>query len=157
VNIAVNVQRAANQVAAEMLPGQAQIERWVRTALRGKYPDAQLTVRVVGYEESQKLNETYRHRRGPTNVLSFPFEHPEMVQPPLLGDVVICAPLVIKEAYDQGKETVAHWAHLVVHGVLHLIGYDHNNADEARAMEELERIIMMELQYPDPYANDEVA
>jgi len=156
VNIDVVVQKATSQVATELLPDDDEIVRWVGTALHGKYDIAQLSVRIVGIEESQQLNKKYRHRPGSTNVLSFPFEHPEMVQPPLLGDVVICAPLVVKEANDQGKDIYAHWAHLVIHGVLHLIGYDHEEAEKANIMEELEREIMAKLLYPDPYANDEV-
>lgn len=157
MTIDVVVQKVADQAAGEVFPDDAEIKRWVRRALDGKYDNAQLTVRMVGYEESQQLNETYRHRQGSTNVLSFPFEHPEMVEPRLLGDVVICVPLVVQEACDQGKDVMAHWAHLVVHGVLHLIGYDHNNAGEADVMEGLEKKIMMELHYPDPYADNEVA
>jgi len=156
VSLDVAIQWAAHEVATELVPDQAQIRRWVRVALRGRYEDAQLTVRVVGYEESRQLNETYRHRQGPTNVLSFPFEQPGMVTPPLLGDVVISAPLAVQEASEQGKELMAHWAHLVIHGVLHLIGYDHLDEDEAGIMEELECNIMMELRYPDPYEKDEV-
>ena len=143
-------------MAAELLPDDDEIVRWVSTALNGKYDSAQLTVRIVGFEESQQLNEKYRHRPGTTNVLSFPFEHPEMVQPPLLGDVVICAPLVVREANEQGKDIYAHWAHLVIHGVLHLLGYDHEETDKANIMEELEKEIMAKLHYPDPYAKDEV-
>lgn len=150
----VVVQRAVIQTASELLPDDSEIERWVHSALNGKYDNAQLTVRMVGYRESQQLNETYRHCSGPTNVLSFPFEQPDMVQPPLLGDLVICAPLVAKEAYDQGKELSAHWAHMVIHGVLHLIGYDHTSTHEADIMEGLEKKIMKELRYPDPYENN---
>lgn len=148
----VVVQNATDQVASELIPDDAAIGRWVYAALQGKYNNAQLTVRIVGYEESQQLNKTYRHRPGPTNVLSFPFEQPEMVQPPLLGDLVICAPLVVKEAAEQNKDVMAHWTHLVVHGVLHLLGYDHDVAHEADIMETLEKEIMAELNYPDPYA-----
>lgn len=157
MTVDVDVQKATDQMAGEIFPGDAEIECWVRTTLNGKYENVQLTVRMVGYDESRRLNETYRHRTGATNVLSFPFEHPEIAQPPLLGDIVICAPLVMKEADDQGKEILAHWAHLVIHGVLHLIGYDHDNADEANVMERLEREIMDKLRYPDPYAGNEVA
>lgn len=156
MKIDVVVQKATNQVATELLPDDNEIDLWVNTALNGKYDNAQLTVRIVGFEESQQLNETFRHHPGPTNVLSFPFEHHELVQPPLLGDVVICAPLVVKEAYDQGKDIFAHWAHLVIHGVLHLLGYDHEEADQASVMEDLEKKIMMKLQYPDPYINDDM-
>ena len=153
----VDVQNATNQVASELIPDNAEIERWVHMTLKGKYEDAQLTVRIVGYEESQQLNETYRHRSGPTNVLSFPFEQPALVQPPLLGDIVICAPLVVKEAVEQNKDVMAHWTHLVVHGVLHLLGYDHESDRDANVMETLEREIMAELNCPDPYAENDGA
>ena len=94
---------------------------------------------------------------GPTNVLSFPFEQPAMVQPPLLGDIVICAPLVVKEAAEQNKDVMAHWTHLVVHGVLHLLGYDHESDRDANVMETLETEIMAELNCPDPYAENDGA
>ena len=87
-------------------------------------------------------------------MLSFPFERPQMVQPPLLGDIVICAPLVVKEAAEQHKDVMAHWTHLVVHGVLHLLGYDHEVDQEASIMETLEKEIMSELNCPDPYAEN---
>jgi probable rRNA maturation factor len=154
VTLNVDVQNATNQVASELIPDNVEIERWVHMTLKGKYEDAQLTVRIVGYEESQHLNQTYRHRPGPTNVLSFPFEQPEMVQPPLLGDIVICAPLVIKEAAEQRKDVLPHWSHLVVHGVLHLLGYDHELNHDAEIMENLEKEIMAELSFPDPYAEN---
>ena len=152
MKLELDVQKATDQVVRGLLPNDAEIEHWVCMALQKKYNSAQLTVRIVGYEESRQLNEKFRHRSGPTNVLSFPFERPDMVQPPLLGDIVICGPLVVKEAADQNKEVKAHWAHIVIHGVLHLLGYDHEDADEANIMESLEKKIMTELNYPDPYA-----
>ncbi len=151
----VVVQRAVTEVPEKLLPDNARIERWVIAALGGKHNKAQVTIRIVDNQESQHLNETFRHRTGPTNVLSFPFENPEILQPPLLGDVVICAPLVMTEAGEQGKESEAHWAHLVIHGVLHLVGYDHDDNKAAVIMEELETRIMAELHYPDPYVINE--
>lgn len=152
VNLDLDVQYAASH--AGELPARDMIETWVKAALEGRREEAQLVVRIVDEEESRQLNERYRHRRGPTNVLSFAFEKPELLDPPLLGDVVICAPLVEAEAREQGKPLLAHWAHLVVHGVLHLLGYDHEKDDEARTMEALETSILAKLGYPDPYAGD---
>jgi len=112
---------------------------------------AQLTVRLVDTEEGIALNQDYRHRQGATNVLSFPFDEPFQMQPPLLGDIVICAPLVAAEARQQNKSLLAHWAHLVVHGTLHLLGYDHLGDNQAQEMEALEIMILAQLGFPDPY------
>lgn len=112
---------------------------------------AQLTVRLVDTEEGIALNQDYRHRQGPTNVLAFPFDEPFQLQPPLLGDVVICAPLVASEARQQSKPLLAHWAHLVVHGTLHLLGYDHLGDNQAQEMEGLEITILTQLGFADPY------
>lgn len=133
------------------LPDRSQVENWARAALQSR-TSAELTVRLVGLEESAALNERYRGRQGATNVLSFPAElPPELEDLPLLGDIVICAPLVEEEAEAQGKDPVAHWAHLVVHGVLHLLGYDHVDEDDAERMESLETRLLRELGFPDPY------
>ncbi len=139
------------------LPARRSIESWVRAALAGRRRGAQLAVRIVAEDEGRALNERYRRRGGPTNVLSFPFEHPERMRPPLLGDIVLCAPVVQREAADQGKPPRAHWAHLVVHGVLHLLGHDHERPREAARMEGLERKILAGLGYPDPYAAERAA
>jgi len=112
---------------------------------------AQLTVRIVGLQEGESLNRDYRQRQGATNVLSFPFAEPFQLQPPLLGDIVVCAPCVVEEAQQQGKPLLAHWAHLVVHGVLHLLGYDHLDDHQAQEMEGLEVLVLAQLGYPDPY------
>ncbi len=141
------------------VPTQAQTEQWVHAALaqaaleRGQAPAeaAELSVRIVGEEESQTLNQRYRDRQGPTNVLSFPAELPPEVCTPLLGDLVICAPLVAREAQAQDKAELAHWAHLLVHGTLHLLGYDHVESDAAQKMEAIEITVMNRLGYPNPY------
>lgn len=143
---------------AAPLPEEAAIGTWVRAALAGRRPSAQLVVRIVGEAEGRELNETYRGRKkGPTNVLSFPFDEPALLDPPLLGDVVVCAPVVEREAREQGKAVQAHWAHLVIHGVLHLIGYDHEEENEAVIMESTERAVMDGLGFPDPYAGEDGA
>lgn len=133
------------------LPGAGQIEAWARAALEG-LSEAELTIRLVSREESADLNRRYRHRAGPTNVLSFPADLPPGVDSALLGDVVICAPLVADEAAAQGKDVAAHWAHLVVHGVLHLRGYAHDGDEEAERMESVETRLLLSLGFPDPYA-----
>lgn len=137
-------------------PSDAEIHRWASAALQAeKREQAELTVRIVDADESAELNEQYRHKSGPTNVLSFPFECPPEVELDLLGDLVICVPVVQREAREQGKQEVAHWAHMVVHGTLHLLGYDHLQQDEAEAMERREISIMEELGYTNPYRLEE--
>lgn len=142
------------QIALDLpaLPGADEVQKWVLATLAGvNYTaPAELTVRIVDEAESAVLNSTYRHKPGATNVLSFPFHAPAEVASNLLGDVVICAPVVLREAASQGKSAAAHWAHLVAHGVLHLLGYDHDQA-QAAEMEALETRILATLGYPDPY------
>jgi probable rRNA maturation factor len=133
------------------VPGEGTVLRWVEAALTGRRDEAELTVRIVDEDESAELNSAYRKKQGPTNVLSFPFEAPPGVELPLLGDIVIAAPVVAREAREQGKAPDAHWAHMVVHGCLHLLGYDHIDAAEAEAMESLETEILAGLGYPNPY------
>jgi probable rRNA maturation factor len=144
------------QIALDLpgLPAESNFRRWTEAALAGAgyIKDAELTLRVVNEAESTVLNETYRHKQGPTNVLSFPFKTPPEVESVLLGDIVICAPVVLREAVVQGKTPEAHWAHLVAHGVLHLLGYDHDEA-QAEAMESLEIRILAGQGYPDPYGD----
>lgn len=129
---------------------------WAEATLQGRRSSAQLVIRIVDEVEISTLNRNYRGREGPTNVLSFPFEAPPPVQSDLLGDLVICAPLVGREAAGQDKVLEAHWAHMVVHGILHLLGFDHIRETEAAVMESVEREILAGLGYPDPYAGDEV-
>ena len=133
------------------LPDPADFARWADAALEGRRDDAELTIRVVDAAESQSLNGTYRGKDAPTNVLSFNAELPPEVDLPLLGDLVLCAPVVAAEAREQGKPLDAHWAHLVVHGCLHLLGFDHENEADALKMEALETVILAKLGYPDPY------
>jgi len=136
-------------VRAEGLPDKETIARWAEAAAPG--PDAEVVVRIVDAAESAALNASYRGRRGPTNVLSFPFEPPPGVPNRLLGDIVVCAPVVAEQARDQGKDAIGHWAHMVVHGLLHLRGFDHQTDEEARHMEALETRILDRLGYENPY------
>lgn len=137
--------------AAPGLPTADDFRCWVDAALSERRDEVELTIRVVDEPESAELNGTYRHKQGPTNVLSFPFEAPPGVELPLLGDIVICAPVVAREAAEQGKTAAAHWAHMTVHGCLHLLGYDHIEPAEAEIMETLEKDVLSALGYADPY------
>lgn len=142
------------QVASALrpLPSDEDLQRWVEAALAGR-GSGELTLRIVDEDEISDLNQRYRHKDGPTNVLSFPFEAPPGLSLDLLGDIVVCAPVVVREADAQGKTPEAHWCHLVVHGVLHLLGYDHLQPSEASVMEGLEIEILASLGYPDPYGD----
>ena len=135
------------------VPDAADLRRWVETALRagGHEAATELTLRVVDEAEMTVLNQRYRGKQGATNVLSFPFEGAAGVETGLLGDIVICAPVVAREACEQHKALDAHWVHMVVHGVLHLLGHDHHHEAEAGKMEELETDILAQLGYPNPY------
>lgn len=142
-------------------PTQEQCEEWVQASLVGDLAREanEVTIRVVDREESQTLNRDYRHIDSPTNVLSFEFEQPPGLVDlgealPYLGDLVICADVVEQEAKEQGKDLLAHWAHMVVHGSLHLQGYDHLEDGEAEEMEDLEVVILKGLGFADPYASE---
>jgi probable rRNA maturation factor len=136
-------------VAQDGLPGRAQLRRWARAALAH---DAVATLRVVDEEEGRTLNRDFRGKDYATNVLTFEYGPDETLDgEPLSGDIVLCAPVVAREAAEQGKPLEAHYAHLVVHGMLHLQGYDHEDEGEAAVMEALESFVMMRMGYPDPY------
>lgn len=136
---------------AQTLPHPAQFREWIGNTLDERFDNVELTIRLVDVEEMTELNETYRKKHGPTNVLSFPAEMHHDLDYPVLGDVIICAPIVEQEANAGNIDLLAHWAHMVVHGTLHLLGYDHIRKAEAEEMEELETRIMTELGYPAPY------
>ena len=145
------------QIACEQetgLPTVEQIEQWATAAVQPQSDEVEMTVRIVDEAESHELNLNYRGKDRPTNVLSFPFECPDEVELPLLGDLVICRQVVEREAQEQDKPAMAHWAHMVVHGSLHLLGYDHIEDDEAEEMESLETQIMTELGFADPYLSE---
>lgn len=141
----------------EHCPTLSQLSKWVDATLAATeaIPTSELTIRIVDKEESRSLNHDYRGFDKPTNVLSFPFDAPPGIELNLIGDLVICAPIVEKEALEQHKSKISHWAHIVIHGTLHLLGYDHIDDDEAEVMECLEKAIMCSLGYPDPYKDDE--
>ncbi|MEX4603806.1 rRNA maturation RNase YbeY [Haemophilus influenzae] len=148
-SILVDLQIATENI--EGLPTEDQIVQWATAAVQPEGDEVEMTVRIVDEAESQELNLTYRGKDRPTNVLSFPFECPDEVELPLLGDLVICRQVVEREAAEQEKPLMAHWAHMVVHGSLHLLGYDHIEDDEAEEMESLETQIMQGLGFDDPY------
>jgi probable rRNA maturation factor len=149
MRLQLTVQRATR---VRGLPGTASIADWVRAALAGSgRGTAEVTVRLVGEAESADLNKRYRGKRGPTNVLSFTYDLPPG-KAGLAGDLVVCAPVVQREAAQQDKRPRAHWAHMLVHGILHLRGYDHVHHADAQIMEALEVRILKRLGFPDPYA-----
>lgn len=140
------------------LPSTTDVEDWVAASLRDPWRlgETELTVRVVTPEESQTLNQAYRDKDRPTNVLSFPFENPPALVDlgealPYLGDLIVCAEVVVREAEEQNKPLAAHWAHMVVHGCLHLQGFDHLDPDEAQEMEAIEVAVLKDLGWPNPY------
>ena len=140
------------------VPSAEQFHAWASAALAGRRPTAEMTIRVVGEAEGTELNRRYRGRPGPTNVLSFSFDPPPGLPPQdFIGDLVICAPVVAQEARDQGKSEAAHWAHLAVHGTLHLLGYDHQCEQDAAQMEAMETVILTGLGFPAPYEAPESA
>ena len=148
-SVLVDLQIATENI--EGLPTEEQIVQWATAAIQPEGNEVEMTVRIVDEAESHELNLTYRGKDRPTNVLSFPFECPDEVELPLLGDLVICRQVVEREAAEQEKPLMAHWAHMVVHGSLHLLGYDHIEDNEAEEMESLETQIMQGLGFDDPY------
>jgi probable rRNA maturation factor len=147
MTIEVDVQRATS---FSPLPDDHEIRLWVGVALRERQ-QATLTVRLVDRDEARMLNARYRGKDEPTNVLSFPAELPDEIDLPLLGDIVMCAPLVAEQAASQGKAIDAHWAHLTIHGVLHLLGFDHQLPQQAEVMEAIEIDLLESLGISNPY------
>jgi probable rRNA maturation factor len=141
------------------LPHIDDIEKWISSAIKAgsetQRDEAELTVRIVEREESQQLNNDYRGKNKATNVLSFPFQNPPGITLPLLGDLVICKQVVEQEATEQNKSLNAHWAHMLIHGTLHLLGYDHIIETEAVEMENLETKLVVELGFSAPYNEQE--
>ena len=147
----ITIQFAADK---ELAPKAALLRKWAKSALNSKLDKAaELTIRIVDVAEMTHLNSSYRQKTGPTNVLSFPAEIPDGVELGihLLGDIIICPAVVNQEAKEQQKTPEAHWAHMVVHGVFHLLGYDHVLDDDARVMEALEIQILNQLGFANPY------
>jgi probable rRNA maturation factor len=140
------------------LPSDKAIQQWAEAALKGRVAEnTELCIRLVDKPEIQTLNQTYRHKDKPTNVLSFPVDLPEELNLPLLGDIVICPPVVFEEAEQQGKPYDHHFAHMIIHGCLHLLGYDHLTEAQANLMEPLEIQILHTLTIPNPYTRNQSA
>lgn len=133
------------------IPSRYFLQRWVNKALSKQVTSNQVNIRLVSKKESAELNSRFRHKKGPTNILSFPFEPPPGISSAFLGDLVVCAALVNQQAKQQAKTRLAHWAHLIIHGCLHLIGYDHIHNKDANKMETLEIRLLKELGYENPY------
>ena len=148
MSVTVLIQNASSD---NDVPNVAQVEKWANAALVNQEQDLEVGLRIVNEDEGRALNQQWRNKDYATNVLSFPLGEPISEAPELLGDLVICAPIVSREAKEQGKETEAHWAHLVVHGMLHLQGYDHEQEKEAEEMETLEITILDKIGYANPY------
>lgn len=149
----MNLRLRLDCAARTPAPAAGDFRRWARAALAGwRRRSVAIGVRVVGTAESRALNRRYRGKDRPTNVLSFPFEAPPGTRTDVLGDLVICAPVVRREARAGRVDERAHWAHMVVHGILHLRGYDHGNEREAVMMEGRETRILRRLGFPSPYA-----
>jgi len=136
---------------SKYLPDEALFKTWVDTVLKDPSQDSEIVIRIVDKEEMIQFNEQYRNKKGTTNILSFPFEAPEGVESDLLGDLLVCAAVVEAEAAEQNKKLEHHWAHMIVHGVLHLIGYDHINDEDAEEMEALEIKILKTIKIDNPY------
>ena len=148
MHLEIDVQYASN---APKIPPRQKFRQWAEIALQARKEDTEFTVRIVNEAESAQLNERWRKHSGATNVLSFPCKGVKQFVPELLGDIVMCAPVIIQEAIEQSKTTEAHWAHIFVHGILHLQGYDHILPKESEYMEQLETNIMKKLGYQNPY------
>lgn len=159
-----------NASSAEYLPSEEDLTQWVNAALqhpqvfdevlsyklshKPSLAEAELTIRLVDEPESQQLNSEYRQQDKPTNVLSFPADLPDIVDLPLLGDLIICAPVVAQEAEEQQKTLSDHWAHMVIHGTLHLLGYDHIDENDANIMEAIETAVLATMGINCPYTLD---
>ena len=150
MRLSVELQLAVTD--GSLLPNGTHFDHWFKSTLKciGK-PAVGVTIRIVEQAEMTELNARFRHKEGPTNVLSFPFAQIAGIEEDYLGDVVVCAAVVREEARVQGKTPEAHWAHLVIHGILHLCGYDHEAEHSALTMEWYEKKIMERLGFPDPY------
>lgn len=147
-HVMIDIQVASD---SQNLPSQEDIQSWTGAAVGEHRTEAEVSLRIVDIEEGAELNFQWRQKEGPTNVLSFPSELPPELELPLLGDLVVCAPVVERESREQKKNLQAHWAHMIVHGTLHLLGYDHIEDEEAKEMEALETVIIQKLGFPDPY------
>jgi len=149
VTIDLSIASHSNQI-----PSETAFKKWVNAVAISQSEDYEISIHVIDEKESSSLNHTWRNKEGPTNVLSFPADLPEGVPISLLGDLAVCAPVIEKEASEQAKSLEAHWAHIIIHGTLHLFGYDHVDESEAEEMESMEIDIMKRLGFSNPYNID---
>ena len=147
----MNLQLDVQTACSEPVPEEEDIRSWIEAAISHRCKEAEVSVRIVDEAEMAALNSQYRSKSGATNILSFPGDLPPGVDIPLLGDIVICASVVEREATEQDKSLAAHWSHMLVHGSLHLLGYDHIENNDAEIMENLETEVLQKLGYPCPY------
>ena len=140
-----------NFSSCKNIPDEIFFHRWVSASLSSQKKPLEVVIRVINEDESAALNNRFRKKNVATNVLSFPADLPESLNYPLLGDLAICAQVVAREADEQNKDLVAHWAHIVIHGSLHLIGFDHEDDADAKKMEKMETKILSEFYFPSPY------
>ena len=155
--MAVRELEVQRMIGTGYIPGDKELQLWLESTLAEYSKDAEVLIRVVDNQEISALNRKYRHKQGVTNILSFPFEAPEGVEGlTLLGDLVVCAPVLEKEAKAQHKFLKDHWAHIIIHGILHLLGYDHINESDALEMEAKEILILQQLNIENPYQEKEV-
>lgn len=154
MTLELDIQRADNLPPT---PDDADFKQWVQSCLAAvaHAGNAEVSIRLTDTAEIHELNRQYRGKDQPTNVLSFPADLPEALDIPLLGDIVICAQVVEQEAKEQQKTVISHWAHMTIHGMLHLLGYDHIDDDEAEIMEALETRIITGMGFPPPYIDEE--
>lgn len=148
----ISIQIATDEAPS---PKKGVLRQWANTVLKTQSKQGEITIRVVSIDEMTTLNKTFRKKEGPTNVLSFPYDIPTGIAIPMLGDIVICAKIVANEAKEQHITWEAHWAHMVVHGIYHLLGYDHETDHDAICMERLESNSMRSLGFNNPYHNGE--
>lgn len=144
-----------NNSDSTQLPELSDLQNWATAAVGQRRAEAEISLLIVDEAEGAELNQQWRNKSGPTNVLSFPSDLPAELGLPLLGDLIICAPVVAREALEQKKSLNSHWAHMMVHGTLHLLGFDHIDDDQAEEMESLETDILARIGYPDPYQDRE--
>jgi probable rRNA maturation factor len=137
------------------LPTREQFQSWVDTILKNSEEDSEIVIRIVDEPEMIQFNKQYRQKKGTTNILSFPFDAPDEIESILLGDLLICAPVIEQEAQLQNKKREHHWAHMIIHGILHLLGYDHIDDDEAKEMEALEIKMLSAIDIANPYQEKE--
>ena len=150
IDMKLDVQTAVDSNKYQ-LPENSHIKQWVDLTLPDSHSETEMTIRIVEESEITELNRRYREKESSTNVLSFPFEAPGEIDLPLLGDLVICPAVVEQEAKDQNKSIEDHWAHMVIHGTLHLLGYDHIEPEQAAKMESLEIQLLQKLGISNPY------